>query len=169
MWLKVAHVFTTDLNSLFCMDMDVMTTNCAIQTDCNLLLLLKFLTQGSNTYHCFYVDCFRQELSKSDPSKNSDGIREFLFVSLRAKFYFSAWSCSDFDLSLFLGGFLFLLNKVRYGNVKFKLCAQQTKRLLETTCKVFQFISAFGFRTCGRVGRMNYPHCCSQAAAQDLC
>jgi len=67
-----------------------MTTKGAIKTDCNLLLLLKFLTRGSNTYHCFYIDCVQQELSKSDPSESSDGSREFLFVSLRAKFYFSA-------------------------------------------------------------------------------
>jgi hypothetical protein len=149
--------------------MNVMTTNGVIKTDWNLLFLLKFLTQGSNTYYCFYIDCVRKELSKSDPCESSDGSREFLFVSLRGKFYFSACSCSDFDLPLFLGGLLFLLNKVRYGNVKFKLCAQQSKRLLETTCKVFQFISTFGFRTCGRVGRMNYPHCRWQAVAQDLC
>jgi len=101
------------------MDMDVMTMNGAIKTDCNLLLLLKSFTRGSNTYHCFYIDCVRQELSKSDPSESSDGSREILFVSLRAKFYFSAWSCSDFDLPLFLDGLLFLLKKVRYGNVKF--------------------------------------------------
>ena len=70
--------------------MDVMTTNSAIKTDCNLLLLLKFLTQRSHTYYCFYLDCVRQELSKSDPSESSDGSREFSFVSLRGKFYFSA-------------------------------------------------------------------------------
>jgi len=131
--------------------MDVMTTNGATEIECNLLLLLKFLTQGSNICHCLYsyIDCVRQVLSKSDPSESGDGIREFLFVSLRAKFYFSARSCSDLIYLSFLGGLLFLLDKVRYGNVKFKLCAQQSKRLLETTCKVFQFISTFVFELVG--------------------
>ena len=75
--------------------------------------------EATHTYHCFYIDCVRQELSKWDPSESSDGSREFLFVSLRAKFYFSAWSCSDFDLPLFLDELLFLLNKVRCGNATF--------------------------------------------------
>ena len=88
--------------------------------------------------------------SRSDPSESSDGSREFLFVSLKAKFYFSAWSCSEFDLSLFLVELLYLLNKVRcrdvnldsvtnslsdygkqlvkyiYGPTRYTMCSQRT-------------------------------------------
>lgn len=66
-----------------------MVTNGAIKTDRNLLLLLlNFLTKGCNIYHCFYGDCVRQELSRSDPSESSDGSREFLFVKSESEVLF---------------------------------------------------------------------------------